>query len=62
MPRYEFECRHGHVTEKTFPAGSTVQRVSCERCSEKARRIVSRTAFVLSGNGWAKDGYQGGKA
>lgn len=36
----------------------------CKECDRMKRmnRIISRSSFILKGNGWAKDGYVGEKA
>ena len=58
MPEYDYTCRRcGH-------AWSVEQRVTdpprkyCPSCRRKAaRRLISRTSFVLKGNRWARDRY-----
>lgn len=58
MPTYEYECRAcGHEFERE-------QRISedaiktCPRCKkDQARRLISRTSFVLKGGGWYSDLY-----
>jgi putative FmdB family regulatory protein len=58
MPTYEYECRAcGHEFERE-------QRISedpiktCPRCKkDEARRLISRTSFVLKGGGWYSDLY-----
>jgi putative FmdB family regulatory protein len=60
MPVYEYECTKGHQFEAE-------QRISdkpltrCRICRAKARRLISRTSFVLKGGGWYSDGYGAGK-
>jgi putative FmdB family regulatory protein len=60
MPTYEYECSRGHQFEAE-------QRISdpplsrCRVCRAKARRLISRTSFVLKGGGWYSDGYGAGK-
>ena len=60
MPTYEYECTRGHQFEAD-------QRISdpplarCRVCRAKARRLISRTSFVLKGGGWYADGYGAGK-
>jgi putative FmdB family regulatory protein len=58
MPTYEYECRAcGHAFERE-------QRIhedpikTCPRCrKDEARRLISRTSFVLKGGGWYSDLY-----
>lgn len=64
MPIYEYECgKCGHEFE-------VEQRITedpiktCPACrSRKAKRLISRTSFVLKGGGWYSDLYAspGGK-
>jgi putative FmdB family regulatory protein len=58
MPVYEYLCKAcGHEFERE-------QRISeapiekCPKCGKaKARRLISRTSFVLKGGGWYSDLY-----
>jgi putative FmdB family regulatory protein len=58
MPVYEYLCKGcGHEFERE-------QRISeapiekCPKCGKaKARRLISRTSFVLKGGGWYNDLY-----
>ena len=62
MPVYEYECKAcGHEFERE-------QRISddpvkkCPSCSAmKAKRLISRTSFVLKGSGWYNDLYSSAK-
>jgi len=62
MPIYEYGCRKcGHEFERE-------QRITedpiktCPRCkSKQARRLISRTSFVLKGSGWYNDLYSSAK-
>jgi putative FmdB family regulatory protein len=62
MPVYEYECKGcGHQFERE-------QRISdpplekCPSCgASKARRLISRTSFVLKGGGWYSDLYGAAK-
>jgi putative FmdB family regulatory protein len=62
MPIYEYRCEKcGHEFEReqriTEPA---VKR--CPSCkSQKAKRLISNTSFVLKGAGWYKDLYSSPK-
>jgi putative FmdB family regulatory protein len=63
MPIYEYICKGcGHEFERE-------QRISeaplkkCPSCgAQKARRLISRTSFVLKGGGWYNDLYAAPKA
>jgi len=56
MPTYDFECAFcGNKVE-------LIQRVKdpCPPCSCGAgdmKKLISRTSFVLKGDGWFRDGY-----
>jgi len=58
MPVYEYECKGcGHEFEKhqriTDPPAK-----KCPSCGAmKAKRLISRTSFVLKGSGWYNDLY-----
>ncbi len=62
MPVYEYACqRCGHEFERE-------QRISeapvkkCPKCGAlKAKRLISRTSFVLKGGGWYSDLYGSAK-
>jgi putative FmdB family regulatory protein len=62
MPIYEYQCEEcGHEFERE-------QRITekplktCVSCGgRKARRLISRTSFVLKGGGWYSDLYSGKK-
>jgi putative FmdB family regulatory protein len=62
MPIYEYRCEKcGHEFEReqriTEPA---IKR--CPACkSQKAKRLISNTSFVLKGAGWYKDLYSSPK-
>jgi len=62
MPIYEYRCgKCGHEFEReqriTEPA---IKR--CPACkSQKAKRLISNTSFVLKGAGWYKDLYSSPK-
>jgi len=62
MPIYDYGCKAcGHEFERE-------QRISdkpikkCPACGKlQARRLISRTSFVLKGSGWYSDLYSSGK-
>ncbi len=47
--KYEWECEHSSKIEpiKICP--------SCKK--ESAKRLISKSSFVLAGGGWASEGY-----
>ena len=53
MPIYEYSCLEcGHEFEKLQKVSDSPVR-KCPSCSRlKARRMISRTSFVLKGDGW----------
>ena len=56
MPLYEFVCpRCGHVTETIQSYADASPQ--CEGCDAATKRRVSRSSFLLKGDGWAKDNY-----
>ena len=62
MPTYDYGCKAcGHEFQRE-------QRISekpikkCPECGKlQARRLISRTSFVLKGGGWYNDLYSSGK-
>lgn len=39
----------------------TTENPICPQCGGKTERLISRSSFVLAGDGWAKDSYKGEK-
>ena len=58
MPTYEYGCRAcGHEFEREQRIHEDPIR-TCPRCrKDEARRLISRTSFVLKGGGWYSDLY-----
>ena len=58
MPTYEYECRAcGHEFEREQRIHEDAIK-TCPRCRKhEARRLISRTSFVLKGSGWYSDLY-----
>jgi putative FmdB family regulatory protein len=58
MPVYEYACEKcGHEFEREQRISERPVR-TCPRCrAPRARRLISRTSFVLKGSGWGKDLY-----
>lgn len=67
MPTYEYQCENGHTFEEVQPIHDEPLQIcpvvipfsgpELERCEAPVRRLISRTSFVLKGDGWAKDSY-----
>ena len=61
MPTYEYECtscKHQWETEQSIKDPPVE---FCAECGEHtAKRLISRTGFVLAGSGWASSGYTKG--
>jgi putative FmdB family regulatory protein len=57
MPLYEYECescKHKWEENKKMSAAKTT---TCPECKEeKAKRLISLSAFQLKGSGWFKSG------
>ena len=58
MPIYEYACLAcGHEFEKMQKISDSPVR-KCPSCGRlRARRLISRTSFVLKGNGWYTTDY-----
>lgn len=57
MPIYEYMCPK---CAKIFEATNTVEDreyQKCLVCASPCRLLISKNNFILSGSGWAKDGY-----
>ncbi len=55
---YEFKCKNCHVTEESLPITSKKDTTECSVCGEEAKRIISKSNFILKGKKWAaKEGY-----
>lgn len=58
MPIYEYKCRDcGETFEQRRSMNQRDNPAKCLKCNKEAVRVVSRTAFMLLGGGWAADGY-----
>ena len=56
MPVYVYECTQGH----TYDAEHSMPPVSlkkCPICGRMGSLVIQPVAFVLRGDGWARDGY-----
>jgi len=55
---YEYECSvcgHECIIEQSIKDNPVKKCPSCYK--PKLERVISTGGFVLSGNGWARDGY-----
>ena len=57
---YEYECTHPeckHTWEEDQKI--TAQSIGvCPKCKQQtAKRLISKSSFILKGDGWFKDGY-----
>lgn len=60
MPIYEYECQTCHeITTITENSNKVKSFIKCEHCDCEAKKIISKSTFILNGTGWAKDGYSG---
>ena len=59
MPIHDYLCDEcNNIDEVFFTKSSDVSdTVECTKCGADTRRILSSSAFILKGEGWAKDGY-----
>lgn len=58
MPIYEYQCpRCGRVFEEWVKASEAHREESCPDCGTPSPRIISRTSFVLKGEGWYVSDY-----
>lgn len=61
MPLFDCCCNDcGFGFEKVQKFSATENPI-CPRCGGKTERMVSKSSFVLAGEGWAKDNYKGEK-
>lgn len=58
MPIYEYECpKCGTVFEEWGKATESHQEEPCPKCGTLSPRVISRTSFVLKGDGWYVSDY-----
>jgi putative FmdB family regulatory protein len=57
---YEYECT-SPLCKHTWEEDQKITDQSiglCPKCKQQtAKRLISKSAFILKGNGWFKDGY-----
>ena len=63
MPLYEYRCQVCGTQEEKLQPVSAATSHDCPECEATAgmQRQLSVAAFSLSGGGWYKEGYGGGK-
>lgn len=58
MPIYEYKCpKCGNVFEEWGKASESHREEACPVCGTPSPRIMSRTSFVLKGDGWYVSDY-----
>lgn len=58
MPIYEYQCpKCGHVFEEWGKASESHKEEPCPVCGAPSPRVISRTSFVLKGDGWYVSDY-----
>lgn len=58
MPIYEYQCpKCGRVFEEWVKASEAHKEEPCPDCGAPSKRIMSRTSFVLKGDGWYVSDY-----
>lgn len=58
MPIYEYECpKCGKVFEEWVRSADAAPEKQCPGCATSSPRIISRTSFVLKGDGWYVSDY-----
>ena len=59
MPIYEYECTHCGRIEEVLQHFSDKPLKTCQKCSGKLNKLISRSSFHLKGNGWYVTDYAG---
>lgn len=58
MPIYEYQCpKCGRVFEEWVKSSEAHREEPCPDCGTPSPRIISRTSFVLKGDGWYVSDY-----
>lgn len=58
MPIYEYQCpKCGNVFEEWVKSSEAHKDEPCPKCGTPSPRIMSRTSFVLKGDGWYVSDY-----
>jgi putative FmdB family regulatory protein len=53
VPRYDYSCENEHVVEVLHGVNEPGP-ARCAQCGRPMRKLISRTAIVFKGSGWAK--------
>lgn len=62
MPTYDYECENCNATLEKEHSINDAPHKKCIVCGKDSlKRIISRSTFILKGNGWYKDGYTSSK-
>jgi putative FmdB family regulatory protein len=62
MPIYEYRCQGCGDEFETIQKFSDGPLRKCRKCGGSLEKLLSRSAFHLSGGGWYADGYKKGGA
>ena len=54
----DLECRACDYTKEDHWFDRGVTKAYCPVCGHELHEVFTRPTFVLSGSGWAKDGYR----
>ena len=58
MPTYEYACEACDHQWEEIQSMKDEPIKDCPACSgDTAKRLISKSSFVLAGGGWAKEGY-----
>lgn len=47
MPKYTYECKAGHVTDRMFKISEMKQSIKCPECKKKASKVLTPTGIVM---------------
>ena len=62
MPIYEYVCMTCGQEFEFLMKSTDKQKLICPECAESTlKKKISKTNFVLNGDGWFKDGYSSHK-
>ncbi len=58
MPTYDYQCASCDYEWEAEQSIKADPLKECPKCKKEfAKRLISKTSFVLNGGGWAKTGY-----
>jgi putative FmdB family regulatory protein len=61
VPRYDYTCENGHIVE-VMHGVNELGPTRCAQCGRPMRKLISKTAIVFKGSGWAKKDRSSGSA